>query len=337
LNSLGYVGSQGKRIVFEEKGQVAIEDFDIKQPESDQLLISTVSTLISPGTETAFLMALPNTSGVFPQYPGYSNAGVVVSVGSEVSRFRVGDRVASSAPHASYVLVKEEDVVKIPDELSFDDATFLTLGCIGIQGVRKADIELGDSVVVLGQGLIGQMALQLSKLGGGMPTMAVDIYDNRLDVALRNGADYAFNPSKMDVVKAVRDVTNGGASVVIEATGSPEAISIALKLAGRRGRVVLLGSTRGESTVNFYSDVHRKGVVIIGAHNSIRPRYESVHGYWMVKDDRAVVMNLLNKRLLKVRDFISLKLSFEEAPSAYKMLMQRKESVLGIILDWEIN
>lgn len=240
-----------------------------------------------------------------------------------------------NARHASHILVEEENVLKIPNNLSFDEAVFYGLGYMALQGVRKADIELGDSVVILGQGLIGQMALQFAKLSGGIPTIAVDLLDNRLGIALKNGADYAFNPSKIDVENAVSDITNVGASVVIEATGSPKAIAIALKLACRRGRVVLLGSTRGESTVNFYQDVHRKGVVIVGAHNDIRPRHESVHGYWTTKDDVAVILMLLSKGLLKVRDLISLKLSFKEAFNAYKTIIERKEDILGVILDWK--
>lgn len=225
LNSSPHVGTQGKRVVFKEEGVVTVEDFDLERPEPDQLLIGTVSTLISPGTETAFLMALPNTPGVFPQYPGYSNAGIVVSVGSEVSTFGAGDRVASQKNHSSHVIASEEDMVKIPENLSFDEASFFALGSIALQGIRKADIELGESAVVLGQGLVGVLALQLAKLSGGLPVIGVDLCDYRLSISSKCGADYAFNSMKVNLEKSIRDVTDGkGANVVIEATGSPEAI-----------------------------------------------------------------------------------------------------------------
>jgi len=133
----------------------------------------------------------------------------------------------------------------------------------------------------------------------------------------------------------VRRVTEGrGANVVIEATGSPEAVPTALKLTSNYGRVILLGSTRGESTVNFYRDVHRKGVTVIGAHNSIRPKYESRHGWWTSRDDGTLVLKLMGKGLLQVKDLISLKVSYKEAPEAYRRIMESKETALGVILDW---
>jgi len=325
----------GKRIVFKEKGFVTVEEFDLEQPTPDQILIETVSTLISPGTETAFLLALPNTPGVFPQCPGYSNAGIVTSVGSEVSRFRAGDRVVSRKNHASHVIASEEEVMKIPENLSYDEASFFALGSIALQGVRKADIELGESVAVLGQGLVGVLALQLAKLSGGFPVIGIDLYDSRLELSSELGADYTVNPSKVDLEKSIGDTTDGkGASVVIEATGNPKAIPIALRLAGEYGRVIILGSPRGESEVNFYSDVHKKGVSVIGAHERTRPRKESFHSWWTQRDDSSLILKLISKGSLKVTDLITLKLGFQKAEEAYKKLVQSRSDVLGIVLDW---
>lgn len=326
----------GKRVVFVRKGEVSVEDFKVRQPENDEILIETISTLISPGTETAFLMALPNTRGVFPQYPGYSNAGIVIATGSNVSEFKVGDRVVSQRNHASHVIARESTALHIPENMSFDEAAFFALGSIALQGVRKADIELGESVVVVGQGLVGQLALQLAKLSGGMPVIGVDLYDFRLKISMENGADYVLNPTKVDLEKEVSEITGGkGADVVIEATGNPQAIPTALKLAAEYGRVVILGSPRGSCEVNFYPEVHRKGLCIIGAHASRRPRFESRHGWWTVRDDNQLVLKLIAKGLLKVKNLITLKMSFQEAKDAYIKLIEQKDKILGIILDWK--
>ena len=326
----------GKRVVFKEKGLVAAEDFEIKEPEQSQVLVRTVSTLISPGTETAFLMALPNTTGKFPMYPGYSNAGVVAAVGSKTSKFKVGDRIVSRRNHASYVVADEDDLIRIPEGLSFDEASFFALGSIALQGVRKASIELGESVIVLGQGLVGNLALQLAKLSGGMPVMGADMYDYRLGISQKCGADHVYNPSRVDLKEAVKDATDGkSAEVVIEATGNPEAISTALELAGKYGRVIILGSPRGTTEVNFYSTVHKKGVSIIGAHEDMRPRYESSHGWWTGRDESSLVVKLIGRGLLKVRDLMTVKMSFRRAAEAYKRLIESKNDTLGIILDWK--
>jgi len=326
----------GERIVFKKAGSVIIEEFSLEKPEADELMIETVSTLISPGTETAFLMALPNTPGKFPMYPGYSNAGIVTFTGGKSSRIRVGDRVVSRKPHASHVTADETSVLKIPEGLSFEEASFFALGSISLQAVRKAHIELGESVVVLGQGLVGNLALQLARLSGGMPLIAVDMFDYRLKISKSCGADYIINPNRDDLIEDIMDITdNNGADVIIEATGNPEAIPIALKIVGRCGRVILLGSPRGISEVNFYSEVHKKGASIIGAHESIRPHYESTHGWWTQRDDSLLVLKLLSKRLLRVRDLITAKMNYRDAEKAYNRLINSKENTLGIILEWK--
>jgi threonine dehydrogenase-like Zn-dependent dehydrogenase len=269
-------------------------------------------------------------------YSGYSNAGVVAAVRRETSRFKVGDTVVSSGNHASYVTADADDLITIPEGLPFDEAAFFALGSIALQGVRKAAIELGESVVVLGQGLVGNLALQLAKLSGGMPVIGVDMYDYRLGKSEECGADYVLNPSKVTLEEKVKEITEGkGANVVIEATGNPEAIPSALELASKYGRVIILGSTRGASQVNFYSSVHKKGVSVIGAHNIMRPRYESSHGWWTEQDDSSLVLKLLRKGLLKVRSLMTAKVSFRRAAEAYRRLIESKDDTLGIILEWK--
>jgi len=228
--------------------------------------------------------------------------------------------------------------MKLPEGLSFDEASFFALGSIALQGVRKANIELGESVVIVGQGLVGLLALQLAKMSGGFPVIGVDLYDYRLSISSKCGADYTFNSVGTSLEKSVNDVTEGkGANVVIEATGNPEAIPTALNLVSRYGRVVILGSPRGETQINFYGEIHRKGVCVIGAHESTRPRYDSSHGWWTQSDDTALILKLMSKGLLKVRDLITLRMSFEKAEEAYEKLVRSKSNVLGTILNWKTD
>jgi threonine dehydrogenase-like Zn-dependent dehydrogenase len=325
---------EGLRVIFRAPKLVEVEGFKVEPPKPGRLLVRTVCSLISPGTETAFLMALENTSQVFPQYPGYSNIGIVEEVGEGVQGFKPGDLVASPSNHASHVYPKAEESFKVPEALSPREASFFNLGIIALQGVRKSRVELGEPAVVLGLGLVGQMASQLLRLDGAMPVIAIDQLDNRVMMAKRLGADYAII-SKVDAEEEVKKVTEGkGAGVVIEATGHPEAIGTAFKLASMRGRVVLLGSTRGLSTVNFYRDVHRKGLFVIGAHNSIRPLYESSEGYWTRMDDGKTIFRLMAKGMLSCGALISRVVKAEDAPLAYRLLMEEKDKILGVLLDW---
>jgi len=325
----------GRRVVFKSVGEVVVEDFKLREPSEDELLVKTEVTAISPGTETAFLMGLPNTPRKYPMYPGYSNVGVVVETGSSAN-FRVGELIASPTQHASYVLVKGEDVLKVPTGLSPDEATFFNLTSIALQGVRKARIDIGESVVVLGLGIIGQLALQLSLLAGALPVIGIDLYDYRCKVASDLGADYVVNPDKSDVIGEVLKVTEGrGADVVIEATGNPKAIPLALKLAGKYGRVIVLGSPRGITDgINFYTDVHRKGLIIIGAHASLRPKVDSYKFWRTAKEDQEIALRLIARRRVKVKELITAKLKYSEASRAYHMLIHEKDKVLGVLLDW---
>ncbi|MBO3803577.1 MAG: zinc-binding alcohol dehydrogenase, partial [Candidatus Brockarchaeota archaeon] len=284
----------GRRVVFAQKGVVEVQDFHLKEPGPKEVLVRSVSSLISSGTEGAFLMALPNTPQTFPQYPGYSNAGVVEAVGSDVKGLSRGVGVVSWANHASHALCPAERVFAIPDGLSFDEASFFALASTALQGVRRAEVELGESVAGIGQGVVGQLALQLAKLSGATPLVAIDVIDERLEISKSCGADLAVNPKKANVEGEVRAATEGkGADVVIEATGNPEAIPVAFKLASANGRVVLLGSPRGECTVNFYPEIHRKAIKVIGAHNSMRPERDSHHGHWTEGDDIRLVLKLM--------------------------------------------
>lgn len=325
----------GKRIVFPRASEVDIEDFRMPGPQSRQVLVETVNSLISPGTETAWLNALPNTPMTFPQYPGYSNAGMISAVGEGVIGIHVGDKVFSAQPHATHVVCAESAVSKIPDGISFEEATFTYLVEIALQGIRKARIELGEAVVVIGLGLIGQLALQLARMCGALPAIGIDLLGNRVALAKELGADYVINSKDADVKENVRAITDGkGASVIIDATGSPLTPPTAISLARKFGRIILLGSTRGETKFNFYS-AHLEGISIIGAHIVTRPNTDSSPGLWAPADERALALKLLSQGKVNVRDLVTTRMPFTEARKAYKMLADQKDSVTGILLIWE--
>jgi L-iditol 2-dehydrogenase len=315
---------------------VELEAFEVDRLGEDEVLIETEYTLISPGTELAWLNALPNTPGEYPQYPGYNNVGRVAELGSRVTELSIGDRVASPAKHASLVAVPASQVTKVPDGVGPRDAAYFNMACISLQAVRKGRIELGETVVVLGQGLIGNLALQLARLSGGLPVVGTDLIESRLELSRACGADLALNPQDEDLKAKLWELTGqDAADVVLDATGLPQVIPDCLDLAGYRGRVVLLASTRGETErVNFYRDAHRKGLVIIGAHNSVRPRDESTPGYWTAQDDAQVVLRLMAAARLTVAPLTTDVLKAEEAPRAYDLLTHARDEHLGVLLDW---
>ena len=328
---------KAQRVVWPDRAKVDVETFDLPPVGDDEVLVATECTLISPGTERAFLLGLPNAQGRYPTRPGYSNIGTVVEVGRTVTNCLVGERVASTQGHTSHFIASPNRLLKVDStDVPAEAAVFFNLGAIALQGVRKASVELGEAALVLGQGLIGLSAMQLLKLSGAMPLIAADLTDSRLEISKRVGADFTLNPEDANFSEQLNDATKAnGPSVVIEATGHPDAISTALDAAGRDARVVLLASTRGEtSNVNFYRDVHKKGLILYGAHNSIRPHQESSPNFWTLEDDSLLLLSLIAQKRFNVAPLISHRVPGEEAPKAYQLLMEWNPGLLGVVLQW---
>ena len=328
---------KAQRVVWPSRAKIDIETWTLPPLGDDEVLVATECTLISPGTERAFLLGLPNAQGRYPSRPGYSNIGTVVEVGKAVTDCKVGERVASTQGHTSHFIASPNRLLKVPSaDVPAEEAVFFNLGAIALQGVRKAKIELGEAALVLGQGLIGLLSIQLSKLSGAMPLIAADLTDSRLEISKSMGADYTLNPEDANFSEQLSDATKGdGPAVVIEATGHPDAVSTALDAAGWGARVILLASTRGETpNVNFYRDVHKKGLIIYGAHNAIRPRQESSPNFWTLEDDSLLLLSLIAQRRFNVAPLISHRVLGEDAPKAYQLLMEWNPGLLGVVLQW---
>ena len=326
-----------QRVVWPDRAKVDVETFDLPPVGDDEVLVATECTLISPGTERAFLLGLPNAQGRYPARPGYSNIGTVIEVGKAVTDCSIGERVASTQGHTSHFIASPNRLLKVPStDVPVEETVFFNLGAIALQGVRKARIELGEAALVLGQGLIGLLAMQLLKLSGGMPLVAADLTDSRLELSKSMGADFTLNPEDTNFSEQLQDVTKGdGPAVVIEATGHPDAVSTALDAAGWGARVVLLASTRGETpNVNFYRDVHKKGLILYGAHNAIRPRQESSPNFWTLEDDSLLLLSLIAQKRFNVAPLISHRVPGEDASKAYQLLMEWNPGLLGVVLQW---
>jgi len=328
---------KAQRVVWPSRAKVEVETFTLPPMGDGEVLVATDCTLISPGTERAFLLGLPNAQGRYPSRPGYSNIGTVIEVGKAVTSYKVGERVASTQGHTSHFVTTPDRLLKVGSaDVPSDEAVFFNLGAIALQGVRKARIELGEATLILGQGLIGLLSLQLSKLSGALPVIAADLTDGRLEISKRMGADCTLNPEDANFSEQLSAITAGdGPIVVIEATGHPDAVRTALNVAGWGARVVLLASTRGETPkVNFYRDVHKKGLILYGAHNAVRPRQESSPNYWTLKDDSRLLLALIAEKRFDVVPLISHRVQGEEAPKTYQLLMEWNPGLLGVVLQW---
>lgn len=329
----------GHYVVFESIGKAVLRPFEVPQPKAGEVLIENEFTVISAGTERANLMNLPNTSDGFPYYPGYCGLGRVIARGDGVGSPGIGERILVNFPgHRSHVTHSAADLtVAGDDRIDSLDAALVAIGAMGLHGVRKLNLEFGESVMVIGLGLLGMFAAQLSRADGAIPVIVSDYDGKRRDLALALGADHALSPDEEDLPEKVRSLTGGrGPDGIIEVTGAAAALQQALACVAYQGRISLLGCTRvSDADIDFYQYVHRRGVSLIGAHNTVRPRVESSPGRWTRKDDYRVLLALIASGRLQVRPLISEIVSPELAPEIYTRLAEDRHPPLGVAFDWK--
>ena len=259
-----------------KSGQTILEEVPVPQVKSGSVLIKTSCSLVSLGTERMLVefgkaslidkarqqpdkvkqvLDKIKTDGVQPTieavfnklgHPlplGYCNSGTVVAIGNGVTEFKVGDRVASNGQHAEYVCVPKNLVAKIPENVSDEEAAFTVIGSIGLQGIRLINPQLGETVVVIGLGLIGLIAAQLLQ-ANGCRVIGIDFDEEKVQLA-REKNIIGINPTKgTDPVKYVLEETasyGADAILITASTKTDEVIHQAAEMSRKKGRIVLVG------------------------------------------------------------------------------------------------
>lgn len=340
-------------------GETVLEEVPAPQVSKGQVLIKTTRSLVSLGTERMLVEfgkanliqkarqqpdkvkmvldkiktegLMPTLEAVFnklgqPLPLGYCNVGRVIAVGEGVKDFKIGDRVASNGPHAEFVSVPQNLVAHIPENVSDEEATFTVIGAIGLQGIRLANPTLGETVVVVGLGLIGLITAELL-VANGCKVIGIDIDDKKLAIAAQRGV-ITVNPMTSDVVKFVQSQTNniGSDAVIITASAkNNDIIAQAAKMSRKRGRIVLVGVIGLDiSRADFYEkeltfqvscsygpgrydeDYEQKGI-----------DYPLAFVRWTEKRNFETVLNTIASGKLKVQDLITEIIDIENYNQIY--------------------
>lgn len=335
---------ENKQIVFTKKDTAELLTVPVKEMGEGDVIVETEFSSISCGTEKANITGDSNISigqenlpVVFPRYLGYSCAGVIVAKGSAVKSVEIGDRVAVSwSVHAKYNVVNEKNVVKIEyDSVSTKDAALCHIATFPMAALRKTRLEIGESMLVMGLGILGLMAVQFAKAAGAVPVIAVDPVAERREKALKFGADYALDPTESDFVKKVRTLTGGGANTAIEVTGVGAGLNSCLDCMAKFGRVALLGCTRDKNfTVDYYRKVHGPGIQLIGAHTAARPDFESHPGYFTHRDDIRATIKLCAMGRIKLNELVDEVYLPENCTEVYTRLVNDKNFPVVSQFDW---
>jgi predicted dehydrogenase/threonine dehydrogenase-like Zn-dependent dehydrogenase len=355
------------------KGDTILEEVPVPGIKSGYLLIRTTRTLVSLGTErmlvdfgkanfiqkakqqpdkVKMVLEKVKTDGLKPTIEsvinklgqplplGYCNVGVIVAVGDGVQEFSIGDRVASNGYHAEYVSVPKNLVVKIPDNVLDEEATFTIIGSIGLQGIRLLKPTFGETIVVVGLGLIGLVTAELL-LGNGCNVIGFDFDPEKIRIAKEKGI-IAINPSDgSDQVKFVESVTNGvGADgVIITASNkSNEIISQSAKMCRKRGRVILVGVVGLDiSRADFFEKEITFQVSCSYGPGRYDEEYEQKGndypvGYvrWTEKRNFEAVLNAISKKTLDVNPLITDRVPLNDYKKIYRD-MSNSKSIASIL------
>ena len=332
-----------KQIVFTKPYTAELLDVECLPPRENEVTVELEYSAISSGTEKANLIGLRNGTNVaededavFPRTVGYSAAGIVTEVGRDVKDILIGDKVVVYwGKHKKNITVNRNNVIRIPDEVSTKEASMALISTFPLAAIRKCHLEIGESAMIMGLGILGIFAVQELKAAGAYPVIAVDPVAERRDFALKMGADYALDPTECDFVKSVIDLSDGGVNVCIEVTGLGIGLVQALDCMQKMGRVALLGCTRSSHfEIDYYGKVHGRGISLIGAHTMARPKLESSAGLWTDEDDLKAILNLVKGNRLNFKDMICEIHSPAEANTVYNRLVAEKNFPIGVLFDW---
>jgi predicted dehydrogenase/threonine dehydrogenase-like Zn-dependent dehydrogenase len=369
-----------KQVIRRGLKEIIVDEVPDPVASNNHVLVRPFYSLISSGTETADIhkegivkevaenpshlkkvydvMMKTHPAGTirevrakFSDYAilGYAGAGVIVERHPSVTDLAIGQRVSyggEGTGHGETLNIGRNLAARIPDAVPFQHACFTTLGAIAMNAVRQADIQVGDSVAVIGLGLVGQLVAQLVRCQGGI-VIATDLQKSRIELALKTGADFVV-PGGESAVAEVQALTEGrGADVVIVAAASksPAPVQTAIKMCRDRGRLVIVGIMPLEMA---HGEMYMKELKLIMARaygpGSYDANYEKrgqdyplPYVRWTENRNMEEFLRLLAMKHIDVAPLISHEFPLEEAPQAYDTIMDGKTDSLAVLLRYPVN
>ncbi|CAA9388853.1 MAG: Zinc-type alcohol dehydrogenase YcjQ [uncultured Quadrisphaera sp.] len=343
----------GRAFRFSAPRRAEVVDVEDPSPGPGEVLLATVASGISAGTElTVYRGSNPYLTtawdprrrlfvpGGEPRpYPwdafGYEEVGRVTGVGSDEDRDLLGRVAWGTWGHRSSV-VRPASYVRpriLPVGARPVVGVFAKIGAIALNAVLDADVHVGEDVVVFGAGVPGQVVAQLARLNGARVTV-VDLVPARRELALALGAAAALDPASDDVAEAVRAATDDrGADVVIEMSGSHQALQEAVRTAAYSSRVVAAGFLQGPGTaLRLGDEFHHNRIAIVGSQISgVAPHLQHRWSELRMSD---AVLALEREGRLRLEELITHVVDAEEAPAAFAMLDSAPQAALQVVLDY---
>lgn len=339
--SLISAGTEGSTVKAARKSLIG------KVKERPQQAKQVLDVLRKQGLKQTYRAVMKKLDAYSPL--GYSTAGEVIEVGEGVSDYTVGDLVACAgagyASHAEVVTVPINLCVKLEEDSDLAQASYNTLGAIALQGIRQADLRLGESCAVVGLGLLGQLAcLQLK--ASGITVIGIDINESTVEMASNHCTDLAISRNTPGIESQISDFTEGlGVDAVIIAAGtnSLDPINFAGSILRKKGTVVILGAVPTGFDRNPYyyeKELQLKMSCSYGPgrydlnYEEKGIDYPAAYVRWTEKRNMQAFQRLLSKKIIDITYLTTHTFKFEDAPKAYDLVLNNSEPYLGILLKY---
>ncbi len=325
-----------KRIFFPARGEVDLEEFAPKSPAADEVLVKTRYSLMSIGTETTILHAKYDPQShfarmfSFPQRKtGVQSIAEVCETGSEVTEFKPGDLIFMRHAHTSHWTLPARLCSAVPAHLDLKQACWCGLAKTAFRAAFAAPFQLGEEVLIVGAGPVGQMALRWATVAG-MATVAVaDLSAKRLTLAQAGGATHTFEGPLDTIADQLMAATGGkGFATVVDSTGNPQVLPQALGVAAPFGKIILLGDAGHPNRQCLSSDMMTKGLTITATHD------HQDRGGWTQRRIDQLFFQHMASGAFRLDGLITHEFRPTDYQEAYALSSDRREDAVGILFDW---
>ena len=336
-----------RAVVLTAPKKLELQQVPVPEPQAGQVLIKPESTAVCRSDVSGYLNKHPMIQP--PRIMGHEVSGIVVKVGSGVTRWKNGDHVivetffysCGTCPgcragrynvcndvqiighnvdgaFGEYALANASFIYEKPDEVTFDEAALTEPLSVGVHAIKRCGIGVGDFVVILGAGAIGLMALQVAKASGAEVLIA-DLVEKKLELAKKLGADHLVNAGERDTVEAVREVTDGDmAPFVLEAVGRPETIKQMVDLASSGGTLMPIGFTGRDLDEINLSKITLAEMDLLGILGFCR--------------DFPTSIKLMKRKLVDMESLITQRYPLSQVEDAIKLAIEKPNEVIRAII-----
>ena len=309
-------------------GNIQLEDVPMPEITPNQIRVKTDTTLISRGSELFRRYILEEA--VPPSIMGYSLTGTVEAIGADITNYEIGTRVMVVAPHAQYVVAEPNDtdgrIVLLSDDVSFEAGTFLPLATSAVAWADSSGVKAGDTVVVLGQGLVGSLMMQVIRSYNPKQVITVDALPFRCELSTHLGANVAINAEAEDPVQAVRRLTDGkGADLVIDCVGGYAGVKSFEQAQDmvRQFGIIQLIALYQQAPLPLHSSKMMSKRLVAGILTT-EPRSQLA----------ARALQKIQNGEIRAPDMITHRFDYTEAKAAFDLLWNAPGDALGVLIKW---